>query len=118
MKKSLLILGSIAFILGGCNGQAGEEQEPVGDNNGGGNGAEEDNGGETTEAGDGMELYEDNCLSCHGGDFEGGAGPALDGYDSDEVMAAIEEGPGSMPADIVTGDDAEAVADYVEEEAG
>ncbi|SDI44727.1 c-type cytochrome [Natribacillus halophilus] len=120
MKKALIVLGTAAFIIGGCGGEAGEEQEPVGGDNGNGadNGAEEEDNGETVDAGEGLELYEDNCLECHGEDFEGGTGPALDGYSEDEVMTAIEEGPGSMPADLVTGEEADAVAQYVEEEAG
>ncbi|QDI91850.1 cytochrome c [Salicibibacter halophilus] len=121
MKKAMLVLGTAIFIIGGCNGQAGEEQEPPGDNNGGNGGAEEEaedeeENGETVDAGEGMDLYEENCMSCHGGDLEGGSGPALDGYSADDVRAAIEEGPGSMPEDLVTGDDADAVAQYVEEE--
>ncbi|QQK81563.1 cytochrome c [Salicibibacter cibi] len=124
MKKAMLVLGTAIFIIGGCNGQAGEEQEPVGDNNGGNGGGdngaeeeEEEDNGETVDAGEGMDLYEENCMSCHGGDLEGGQGPALDGYSADEVHDAIEEGPGAMPEDLVSGDDADAVAEYVEEEA-
>ncbi|AXF56296.1 c-type cytochrome [Salicibibacter kimchii] len=120
MKKAMLVLGTAIFIIGGCGGQAGEEQEPAGDNNGGNggadNGAEEEDNGETVDAGEGMDLYEENCMSCHGGDLEGGSGPPLEGHSADDVRAAIEEGPGSMPEDLVTGDDADAVAQYVEEE--
>ncbi|QQK77891.1 cytochrome c [Salicibibacter cibarius] len=122
MKKAMLVLGTAIFIIGGCNGQAGEEQEPVGDNNGGNGGGdngaeeEEEDNGETVDAGEGMDLYEENCMSCHGGDMEGGTGPALDGYSADEVHDAIEEGPGAMPENLVSGEDADAVAQYVEEE--
>ncbi|GAK12413.1 hypothetical protein [Geomicrobium sp. JCM 19039] len=31
MKKLLITMGALAFILGGCNEGAGDVQEPVGD---------------------------------------------------------------------------------------
>ncbi|MBM7097088.1 cytochrome c [Bacillus sp. H-16] len=63
----------------------------------------------------GEHVYEQNCLSCHGGDLEGGSGPALnDGsYDQEAILTAIEEGPGSMPGGLVSGEEAEAVAEYI-----
>ncbi|WP_096434623.1 c-type cytochrome [Alteribacter populi] len=62
----------------------------------------------------GEHLYEQNCLSCHGGDFGGGAGPGLEGYSADEITVAIEEGPGTMPDGLVdSGEEADAVAEYI-----
>ncbi|TMW73841.1 c-type cytochrome [Alteribacter natronophilus] len=62
----------------------------------------------------GEHLYEQNCLACHGGDLGGGSGPALDGgYSEEEIITAIDEGPGSMPAGLVSGEEAEAVAEYI-----
>ncbi|MBM7633742.1 c-type cytochrome [Geomicrobium sediminis] len=58
-------------------------------------------------------LFEDNCLSCHGDNGAGGSAPPIAGMDSEAVLQAIEEGPGMMPADLVTGEEAEAVAEYV-----
>ncbi|GAK06451.1 cytochrome c [Geomicrobium sp. JCM 19038] len=58
-------------------------------------------------------LFEDNCLSCHGDNGAGGSAPAIAGMDAEAVLQAIEEGPGMMPADLVTGEEAEAVAEYV-----
>ncbi|GAK11653.1 hypothetical protein JCM19039_1362 [Geomicrobium sp. JCM 19039] len=55
-------------------------------------------------------------MSCHGGDLEGASAPALEGYSEEEVYDAIEQGPGSMPAGLVSGEDAEAVAKYVAQE--
>ncbi|PYZ98669.1 cytochrome C551 [Alteribacter lacisalsi] len=81
------------------------------------NGEEEDAGEE--EFDDPIEwgeaLYEQNCLSCHGGDLEGGSGPALDdgSYSEEDIIAAIEEGPGSMPSGLVSGEESEAVAEYI-----
>ncbi|GAK07236.1 cytochrome c [Geomicrobium sp. JCM 19038] len=114
MKKLLLITGALAFILGGCGG-ADDTEDPAMDDDGAMEEEAADDGG-SVSAEEGMALYEQNCMSCHGGDFEGMSGPALEGYSEDEVLAAIQEGPGSMPADIVTGEDADAVAKYVAEE--
>nr|WP_221434231.1 cytochrome c [Geomicrobium halophilum] len=81
-------------------------------------GEEDENGDENGEEASvemGAELYEENCLSCHGDDMEGETGPAIAGDDPDTVLSAIEEGPGTMPEDLVTGEEAEAVAEYVSE---
>ncbi|TVP85003.1 MAG: cytochrome c [Alkalicoccus sp.] len=82
------------------------------------NGAEENNA-EEEEFDDPIELgesvYEGQCASCHGGELEGGSGPPLDtgDYDENDIITAIEEGPGSMPADLVEGEEAEAVAEFI-----
>ncbi|MBB6451220.1 mono/diheme cytochrome c family protein [Geomicrobium halophilum] len=99
MKKLMMVIGGSAMLLAAC----GDESEEAGD---------------TMDPAEGEGLYEENCLSCHGDDMDGGTGPALDGYSADEVVTAIEEGPGTMPADLVEGEEAESVAAYVEEEAG
>ena len=66
----------------------------------------------------GEDVYEGQCASCHGGDLEGGTGPALDEgqYDEDEILTAIEEGPGEMPADLVDGEEADAVTEFILEQ--
>ncbi|QDI89790.1 cytochrome c [Salicibibacter halophilus] len=97
---SLMLI--LSFV--GLGDPAGEEEE-----------GEENGNGEEEAVDVGVELYEENCLSCHGENMEGDSGPAIEGQSADEVMTAIEEGPGSMPEDLVTGEDAEAVAEYVEE---
>lgn len=50
-----------------------------------------------------QELYSQNCLSCHGVDFEGGpAGPALtnvgDQMERPSIARKIKNGGGGMPA--------------------
>ncbi|QKS70876.1 cytochrome c [Paenalkalicoccus suaedae] len=63
----------------------------------------------------GQSVYEMNCASCHGGNLEGGVGPALDGgnYSQEEILSAIAEGPGSMPAGLASGEEADAVAEFI-----
>lgn len=63
----------------------------------------------------GESIFEGNCAACHGGDLSGGAGPALNtGEHSDEdILNAISEGPGTMPENLVSGEEADAVAEYI-----
>ena len=50
----------------------------------------------------GQFIYEGNCVSCHGAEGEGVSGPALTErvavLTSTEILQAIDEGPGDMPA--------------------
>jgi mono/diheme cytochrome c family protein len=65
-------------------------------------------------------LFGEQCAGCHGRGGTGGTGPALvdSGLDEAEIRAAIEQGPGAMPALIVTGQNQEDVVDYVASIAG
>jgi mono/diheme cytochrome c family protein len=71
----------------------------------------------------GEELFVSGCGSCHtlaAAGTTGTIGPNLDDLapPKDEVLKVIAEGPGSMPAEIYTGKEAEQVADYVSSAAG
>ncbi|WP_018923734.1 c-type cytochrome [Salsuginibacillus kocurii] len=102
----LVLMLSLSFV--GLNQQVDPDEEENG----------EENGEDTEEIDDPIELgeqvYEENCLSCHGDNLEGASGPGIEGYDHDGTIEAIEEGPGSMPDGLVDGEEAEAVAEYVE----
>jgi cytochrome c551 len=102
MKKKLLtlILGtSLVMGLAACGG-----------------GGDDEGGGDTASAG-GQKIYDQKCSSCHGGDLTGGVGPNLtkvgSKYSKDEILGIIEKGQGSMPPNVVTGDDADQVADFL-----
>ncbi len=60
-------------------------------------------------------LFADNCAGCHGADATGGVGPALKDNDitPDQVAAKIVNGGGSMPANVVEGQDVFDVVAYV-----
>jgi mono/diheme cytochrome c family protein len=68
----------------------------------------------------GAVLFGESCAGCHGRGGTGGTGPILvdSGLDEAEIRAAIEQGPGAMPAAIVTGQNQEDVVDYVASIAG
>jgi mono/diheme cytochrome c family protein len=66
----------------------------------------------------GRELFVANCGSCHTLDAagtDGQIGPNLDEaqVDTAEALAKIKEGPGVMPENLVEGEEAQAVAEFV-----
>jgi mono/diheme cytochrome c family protein len=65
-------------------------------------------------------LFAEQCAGCHGRGGTGGTGPVLvdSGLDETEIVAAIEQGPGAMPAAIVTGQNQADVVAYVAAIAG
>lgn len=80
-----------------------------GDDKGGG-------GGDTADAG-GQKIYDQKCSSCHGGDLKGAVGPNLtkvgSKYSKDEILDILHNGRGGMPPNVVTGDDADQVAEWL-----
>ncbi|WP_239587083.1 cytochrome c551 [Bacillus ectoiniformans] len=116
MKKSLLaiLLGS-SMALAACGGDEEaapeEEKEPATEE------TTEEAPAETADASAGQEVYNKSCMSCHGGNLEGGMGPALDkiGADKskDDILGVIKNGQGQMPPNVVQGEDAEAVAEWL-----
>ncbi|ASN03930.1 c-type cytochrome [Virgibacillus necropolis] len=92
---SLLFLALI-MVISACGGGGGEEGSESGGDNGG------NGGGETTAQGDaanGAEVYQSNCMSCHGQEGAGGSGPALQASsDYDSVIQQVKNGGGGMPA--------------------
>jgi cytochrome c6 len=83
-------------------------------------------GGASAELAQGKTLFQQNCGTCHtlaDAGTNGKVGPVLDQVKPDmkRVEAAIKNGglgSGTMPANIVTGKDAQAVAKYVSTVAG
>ncbi|WRP05302.1 cytochrome c [Rossellomorea aquimaris] len=59
--------------------------------------------------------YKESCVSCHGGNYEGGAGPALKGtkLSKDEIKETIKNGKGMMPAGLVEEGNLDAMADWI-----
>ena len=121
------LIAALALALAGCGGD---------DEGGGGGGGDtgaattpaetapetgEDTGG--AQAADGKQLFTDTCGGCHvlsDAGTEGQVGPNLDDLkpDADAVKQAIEQGPSVMPENLLQGAEADAVAQYVAENAG
>lgn len=75
----------------------------------------------------GRELFNQKCATCHTLDDAGAVGrvgPDLDvlaptaGLTEDAIEKGIARGQGQMPAQLVDGEDAKHVAEYIEEVAG
>ncbi|ANU17677.1 cytochrome c [Planococcus maritimus] len=109
MKKQLMtvLFGSV-LVLGACGGE--EESSPE---------EPADTGGETeTTTVDAEAVIQQNCISCHGENLEGGGSfPALNDVGSrlsqEEILSVIENGQGAMPPNIIEGEEAQAVAEYL-----
>jgi cytochrome c6 len=101
---------------GGGGAEAGEEAK----------GAEAKGGGGEAASAEGKLIFTQNCGTCHvlaDAGTNGQVGPPLDQIKPDKArtLNAIKKGglgTGTMPANIVTGKEAEAVAEYVASVAG
>ena len=100
----------------------GAEQGATGQAGGGGGGG----GGASSELAEGKQIFTQNCGTCHtlsDAGTSGNVGPVLDQIkpDKQRVLNAIKTGgtgSGAMPAGIVSGKEADAVATYVSTVAG
>jgi cytochrome c550 len=62
------------------------------------------------------DIYKQTCAGCHGNAYEGGMGPALKGItkSKDEIKEILINGTtGGMPAGLVQGEQADAMAEYL-----
>lgn len=101
LKKYLMAGGlSLVLVLGAC-GEDTEETDDSADDAA----TEESTTEEGSEEGastsdvDAEGVAQSSCASCHGEDFSGGMGPALQGtsLSEDEFTEIVRNGQGSMP---------------------
>ncbi|KKI88582.1 hypothetical protein WQ54_30785 [Bacillus sp. SA1-12] len=63
------------------------------------------------------DIYKQSCVSCHGQNYEGAAGPALKGVgeklSADEIKETIKNGRGIMPAGLVPDEKLDEMAEWV-----
>ncbi|MGY4690335.1 cytochrome c550 [Salibacterium sp. K-3] len=95
------LLLTLGLSLVGVNQQAGDGEE----------------GGEQDPVARGEEVVNENCISCHGENLEGGSGPALtdvgNKLSAEEIADIAQNGKGDMPSGIATAEEAQAVAEYL-----
>jgi len=116
----VLVLLVFAFMIGYNSGQEEGGGEPAAEQ------SQPEEAGAPAPGGPGEELFVESCGSCHtlsAAGTSGTTGPDLDGLAPDEqqVEAAIENGgtgSGAMPANLLQGTAAQAVAEYVAATAG
>lgn len=110
MKKSLMaLLFGTALVLGACGGEESSEPE-----------APEETPSEGESTIDAEQIVNQNCITCHGENLEGqGNFPALNDVGArlseEEIRSVIENGQGAMPAKIIEGEEADAVAAWLSE---
>lgn len=86
--------------------------------------ASSDSGADTADSELAMDVYQNNsCVQCHGQNMEGASGPALtdvgNRLSEDEIRNVIEEGPGAMPAGLVTDEEElDAIAQWLASQTG
>lgn len=124
MLVRILTLVATVLVLvfaAGCGGdEAATTEEPAGERTPTATATEDGAGGAQTA---GRETFVNTCGGCHvlaDAETNGQVGPNLDELapDRDTVLTAIEVGPGQMPENLLQGEDAQAVADYVAANAG
>ncbi|MBM7606217.1 cytochrome c551 [Metabacillus crassostreae] len=108
MKHKLLaLLLGTSVILGACGGA----EEPADE--------ADSTEGTTTASGDAEEIYQQNCIGCHGRNLEGASGPNLTEvggkYDQAAIESIILNGQGNMPKGLLNEADAEVVASWLAE---
>lgn len=107
MKRLLMIAGFAAVLTACGNGETGNEGDSDADVSVGETGS--------TAA----QTFQRNCISCHGDNLQGGAGPKLADVGSrlskEEILKTIENGGNGMPAHIIEGKEAEDVAKWLSE---
>lgn len=107
MKKKLLaaLFGAV-LVLGACGG--GDDTS-----------SDKDQGATDGDVAtvDAEKIVNNKCIACHGGNLEGASGPALDKIgdklSQDEIHDVIINGQGGMPAGIIEGEEADAVAEWL-----
>lgn len=115
MKKLLIALFGAALILGACGGADDPAPEETPDDTQEETQAPDETAGEemTFDAARAEASYQ-SCAGCHGSDMQGqGGNPAIAGLPYDHVLNAIQTGPGTMPENMVTGEDAENLAAWI-----
>jgi cytochrome c551 len=111
-KKLLTMLMGTALVMGlaACGG-GNDKGTDTGTNKG------TDKGTDTASSDAGAKIFDQKCSSCHGGDLTGGMGPNLtkvgSKYSKADILNIIQNGKGQMPAKVVTGDDANQVAEWL-----
>ncbi|TFE01127.1 cytochrome c550 [Jeotgalibacillus salarius] len=80
---------------------------------------EEEGGGEEASGGDfdPEAHYQSTCIGCHGENYEGASGPALEGVgerlSTDEIADIMVNGQGGMPGGQVDEENADQMAEWV-----
>ncbi|MBG9913024.1 cytochrome C' [Bacillus xiamenensis] len=107
MKKSglTLLFAAMLFVLAACGGNSSSSDK------------EGSKSASTVSSGE--EVYQQNCIGCHGKDLSGGGGPSLKEvgkkYNESQIAEIAQNGKGSMPSGMVDEKQAKQVAKWLAE---
>ena len=117
------VMIAVALAAGGCGGgdEEATTEEPATQETPAATATATEEGAEQASAG--RDIFVRTCGGCHTlGDAgtSGQVGPSLDEVapSEEQVLSAIESGPGQMPENLLQGEEAQQVADYVASAAG
>lgn len=115
MKKFLLATFGVVLLLGGCGDQQEPPTEPPVETPSETTETESEavTGDFDAEAAATDYVLTGRCAACHGDQLQGASGPAITGLTKEEVLAAIQEGPGTMPKDLIKGEAAENLSAWI-----
>lgn len=115
-KTVLIILAcATALFVAGCGGSDSKSDSPKSDSS---SSSSSDSASKDPAFDKSRSLFTTSCGGCHqlaDADAVGSVGPDLDKLKmtKETVLAQIKNGGGGMPADLIKGDDAEQMAEYV-----
>lgn len=102
---SIVLAGCLIFLLFFYRGH---QPSPSPNSNG---------GTQDTSAGNPEEIVSNSCISCHGENLQGGAGPALNKigakYTQNDIEDIIKNGKNGMPAGVISNEEAAIVAEWL-----
>ncbi|PLR67992.1 cytochrome c551 [Bacillus sp. UMB0893] len=108
MKRKLFaLLFGTSLALAACGGGDDTQEEPK-------------DGSGSKDTANAEEIVQQNCISCHGQNLEGGgAAPNLTKvgakYDQKKIEGIINNGQGGMPGGLISESDATVVAEWLAE---
>jgi alcohol dehydrogenase (cytochrome c) len=123
-KQYVTFVTGTKIVTYGLNGKKSvtNEKTPQGsgktdDANHGSHGNKEAPRKQPTQSINAETIYKKSCVSCHGQNLEGGAGPNLQHVGSSmseaDILKQIVKGGGRMPGGLATGDEAAALAKWL-----
>ncbi|MDG3045212.1 cytochrome c [Bacillus sp. B6(2022)] len=94
-----------AFVLAACGGNSSS--------------SDKEGSKSASSVSSGEEIYQQNCIGCHGKDLSGGGGPSLKEvgkkYNESQIADIAQNGKGSMPSGMVDEKQAKEVAKWLAE---
>jgi cytochrome c551 len=95
MKQLWIISALSLLLLAGCSSETANAKRPT----------------------DGEGLYKLSCLSCHGENLEGLAGPPVTNmkakYSEEEMLKLLNDGSGMMPGGLLSEEEAKTVSQWL-----